>query len=423
MPEIAEITRIVHYINKYLAGKGIKNVVAKEDPIVFKDTTSSAFVKAMLGKRVVEAKQQGKYFWIEMDSPPHPVMHFGMTGWITFSKAPEAHYRADMAEEDDNKEEIEWPPRFMKFVFEMEDEGNNVAFTDARRLGRVRLIDVPAEQIRKVSPLKENGPDPVVDGLDEGWFRRVLDTRKKPIKALLLDQGFISGVGNWVGDEILYHARIHPEQYSNTLSDAQQKQLYESTMYVCKTACELLGDSSKFPEDWLFKHRWGKGKKGNVLPNGEKIDFVKVGGRTSAYVKTRQKATGGTAVKGKAGGNDDDSGEEKKTGKKRKAIKEEDDEDERDETPVKKGKRGRKPKIEDGEAKTPAKRGRKKAVKVEGSESEQEEEEESEVEVKKSSRKGKGKVKEEMVVNGKGGADTSTGTGTPSGRRSSRPKK
>ncbi|KAF3261736.1 hypothetical protein TWF192_008194 [Orbilia oligospora] len=64
MPEISEITRVVHYINRYLAGKVIKNVVANEDAIVFKDTTSSAFVKAMLGKKIVEAKQQGKYFWL-----------------------------------------------------------------------------------------------------------------------------------------------------------------------------------------------------------------------------------------------------------------------------------------------------------------------------------------------------------------------
>ncbi|KAK6495346.1 hypothetical protein TWF481_003370 [Arthrobotrys musiformis] len=405
MPEIAEITRIVHYINKHLAGKTIKNVVAKEDAIVFKDTTSSAFVKAMTGKKVVEAKQQGKYFWIEMDSPPHPVMHFGMTGWITFSKAPEAHYRADMADEEEAKE-VEWPPRFMKFVFEMEDEGNNAAFTDARRLGRVRLIDVPAEQIRKVSPLKENGPDPVVDGLDEDWFKGAVRARKKPIKALLLDQAFISGVGNWVGDEILFHARIHPEQYSNTLTDAQQKQLYESTVYVCKTACGVLGNSSKFPEDWLFKYRWSKGKKGNVLPSGEKIDFVTVGGRTSAYVKSRQKATGGTAVKGEDGGSSGDVGVEKKSGKKRKAVKTEDDDDGQDGTPVKKGKRGRKPKTkiedededEEEEVKTPAKRGRKKkAVKVEDSPSEEEfdvKEEEEEEEEKpeagvKSSRKGK----------------------------------
>ncbi|KAF3905493.1 hypothetical protein ABW20_dc0108657 [Dactylellina cionopaga] len=417
MPEIAEIARVVHYIKRYLAGKTIKNVVANEDTIVFKDTTHSAFMKAMLGKKIVDARQQGKYFWIEMDSPPHPLMHFGMTGWITFSQAPEAHYRADVAD-DEPSQAIDWPPRFMKFTLEMEDEGNNVAFTDARRLGRVRLIDVPADQIRKVSPLKENGPDPVVDGFEESWFRAILNKRKVPVKALLLDQSFISGVGNWVGDEILYHARIHPEQYSNTLSEAQQKQLYDSTLYVCQTACGLLGDSTKFPTDWLFKHRWGKGKKKNELPNGEKIDFVKVGGRTSAYVKTRQKVTGGAAVKVGAGGSDEDNEDEKKknTKKKRKAIKDEEEDDEEDEVmPVKKGKRGpRAVKTEEEYTPALAKRGRKKAVKVE--EDEEESSEEQPIETK-SSRKGKAVKKEETTIIGKGDLDP------PSGRRSGRARK
>ncbi|KAK6544359.1 hypothetical protein TWF694_001060 [Orbilia ellipsospora] len=430
MPEIAEISRIVHYIRKYLAGKTIKNVFAHEDHIVFKDTTHSDFMKAMKGKKIVDAKQQGKYFWIVMDSPPHPLMHFGMTGWITFNQAPEAHYRADMADDEPSQQAIDWPPRFMKFELEMEgDEDNKVAFTDPRRLGRVRLIDVKADEIRNVSPLKENGPDPVVDGLDEEWFKGVLKKRKVPVKALLLDQAFISGVGNWVGDEILFHARLHPEQYSNTLSDEQQKQLFESTLHICKTACGLLGDSSKFPADWLFKYRWGKGKKGNKLPSGEKIDFVKVGGRTSAYVKTRQKATGGTAVKVESAvsGGEEDSGEEKvkKSAKKRKAVKDE----EYEETPVKKGKRGATKAIKaKEEVVTPAKRGRKKAVKKEESEEESEEEDEieyteSEEEVvkTKSAKKGKSasakKAQEEVVMNGKIEPDT------PSGRRSSRLKK
>ncbi|KAF3929183.1 hypothetical protein AA313_de0202493 [Arthrobotrys entomopaga] len=390
-------------------------------------------MKAMKGKKIVDAKQQGKYFWIVMDSPPHPLMHFGMTGWITFNQAPEAHYRAEMADDNDDDEssrkKIDWPPRFMKFELEMEGDGgdNKVAFTDPRRLGRIRLINVEADKIRKVSPLKENGPDPVVDGLDEKWFRGVLKKRKVPVKALLLDQAFISGVGNWVGDEILFHARIHPEQYTNTLSDEQEKQLFESTMYICKTACGLLGDSSKFPADWLFKYRWGKGKKGNKLPSGEKIDFVKVGGRTSAYVKTRQKATGGTAVKVEPAGSEEeeDSGEEvKKSAKKRKAIKDEEDE----ETPAKKGKKGPTSKgvKAEKEVVTPAKRGRKKAVKKEESEeeeSEEEKEEESDWEVveKKSARKGKSasakKGKQEVVMNGKIEPET------PTGRRSSRLKK
>ncbi|KAL9032295.1 MAG: hypothetical protein Q9214_008027 [Letrouitia sp. 1 TL-2023] len=154
--------------------------------------------------------------------------------------------------------------------------------------------------MRKVSPLKENGPDPVIDRdiLTEEWLVEKLQSKKIPIKALLLDQANISGIGNWVGDELLYDAKIHPEQYSNTLTPAQMKQLHTSMQYVCSTAVELLAESDKFPETWLFKHRWGKGKKDDPrkLPNGAKIEFLTVGGRTSAVVPSVQKKLGKVAA-------------------------------------------------------------------------------------------------------------------------------
>lgn len=95
----------------------------------------------------------------------------------------------------------------------------------------------------------------------------------------------------------MYHAKLHPEQYSNTFSDAQLKQLYTSILYVCKTAVDALGDSTKFPEEWLFNHRWGKGKKDapSTLPNGAKLTFLTVGGRTSCVVPSVQKKTGAVA--------------------------------------------------------------------------------------------------------------------------------
>ena len=95
----------------------------------------------------------------------------------------------------------------------------------------------------------------------------------------------------------MYDAKIHPEQYSNTLSAAQIAQLHKSIHYVCSLSVETLADSSKFPEEWLFKHRWGKGKKDskNQLPNGARIVFMTVGGRTSAVVPSVQKKTGKVA--------------------------------------------------------------------------------------------------------------------------------
>ncbi|PVH94484.1 hypothetical protein DM02DRAFT_676174 [Periconia macrospinosa] len=343
MPEIAEISRIVHFLRKYAVGRTVKAVKTQEDTIVYGKvgTSASAFEKAMTGKKIVGAKQQGKYFWLEMDSSTHPLMHFGMSGWMKFSNDDTAYYRPAKAEE------AEWPPRFWKFILELEgDPKCEVAFVDARRLGRIRLGEAKPEDMRKTTPLKENGPDPVLDPhiLTVDWLNKKLKSKRVPVKALLLDQANISGIGNWVGDEIMYQARLHPEQYSNTFTDAQVKQLHDAMMYVCNTAVDLLAESDKFPADWLMKHRWDKGKKnGGKLPNGDRITFLKVGGRTSAVVPSVQKKTGAVAgdVSEEIDGTEEEESVPKKVTKKRgRAKKEEDNSDE--EVLPKSTKRGRK---------------------------------------------------------------------------------
>ncbi|KAL8926473.1 MAG: hypothetical protein Q9172_001776 [Xanthocarpia lactea] len=248
-----------------------------------------------------------------------------MAGWWKIRDLETAYYKPT------KKEEPTWPPKYWKFTLETPDDPKSEhAFVDFRRLSRIRLIDCAAEEMRNVSPLKENGPDPVVDKdiLTEDWLVQKLQSKHVPVKALLLDQANISGIGNWVGDELLYDAKIHPEQYSNTLNPAQMKQLHTSIHYVCSTAVELLAESDRFPEEWLFKHRWGKGKKdaSQRLPNGAKIKFVTVGGRTSAVVPSVQKKTGEVAADVKGDDSEDDDaekedhdGDQKPKPKKRKA--------------------------------------------------------------------------------------------------------
>lgn len=106
MPEIGEVARAVNRLRTYLVGKSISKVTAVKDPLVFKDTTHEAFQKALEGKKVLGAKQWGKYLWynslsrrafrvrpelanknnrLVMDSPPHPIMHFGIpTRFVIF---------------------------------------------------------------------------------------------------------------------------------------------------------------------------------------------------------------------------------------------------------------------------------------------------------------------------------------------------
>ncbi|KAK5212641.1 hypothetical protein LTR41_001587 [Exophiala xenobiotica] len=378
MPEIGEVARTVHYIRKLLVGKTISKVIANEDPNVFGKAGCSAgdFQKHMTGKKVVDAGQQGKYFWMIMSSPPHPVMHFGMSGWLKFKDEHTYYYRPKEGEENNEP----WPPKFMKFLLETnpENEGQEknveAAFVDMRRFARIRLVDCPGGEIRENTPLKENGPDPVIDKdvVTVEWLKKKCQAKKVPIKAMLLDQANISGIGNWVGDEIMYNAKMHPEQYANTLSDEQIEQLHKSIQYVCNTAVELLADSEQFPDDWLFKHRWQKGKKNasNTLPNGAKIAFLTVGGRTSAVVPSVQKKTGPVAKEMDEAEvlDDDDEKKPKAKGKKRKAVAEDDEDEEEEAMPKKTTARGRKAQVKE-EAKVEGKpevNGHSKSVKAKG---------------------------------------------------------
>ncbi|KAL4811249.1 Formamidopyrimidine-DNA glycosylase N-terminal domain-containing protein [Aspergillus unguis] len=321
MPELAEIYRITHFIRQHLVGKTLSKVSTQHDDIIYGKvgTSGAEFQKAMEGKKITGAGQQGKYFWMTMSEPPHAVMHFGMAGWLKIKDADTYYYRTDKPEDK------AWPPKYWKFLLETEADGDGkkteAAFVDFRRLARIRLVDCPADKIRQYTPLKENGPDPVVDKevVTEEWLGGKVRSKRVPVKALLLDQAVISGIGNWMGDEILYHAKIHPEQYSNSLTDDQIKELHTALHYVCSASTEVLADSEKFPEHWLFKHRWSKGKKNktSALPNGESITFITVGGRTSAVVPSVQKKTGPVAGDVK----EESSSDERETKRKKTAPK------------------------------------------------------------------------------------------------------
>lgn len=365
MPEIAEVARAVHYIRKHLVGRTLQKVTAVEDGNVFGKvgTSHTEMMKHLTGKKVVDAGQQGKYFWMIMSSPPHPVMHFGMAGWLRFKSEHTFYYR----KKDDEDEQ--WPPKYWKLMFETDGKGEEkieAAYVDLRRFGRIRLVDCPGKDIRQHSPLVENGPDPVQDKekVTVEWLTELCQRKKVPIKAMLLDQANISGIGNWVGDEIMFDAKMHPEQYANTLSDAQIKQLHKSIHYICSTAVDLLADSEQFPESWLFKHRWGKGKKDapKTLPTGEKIVFLTVGGRTSAVIPSIQKKTGPVAK-------DVDEAEEDESDEKpsKATIKKESLKATTSSVPApKKGRTAKRPKTEESEedSEPPAKKPKSKSKSV-----------------------------------------------------------
>jgi formamidopyrimidine-DNA glycosylase len=124
------------------------------------------------------------------------------------------------------------------------------------------------------------GFDSVVALPDLPTFRRFFGERRSILKALLLDQTFAAGVGNWIADEVLYQARLDPRRRTAGLEPAEVARLHRALGRVDARA-------DRFPKGWLFHRRWGRDPEARTV-GGERIVHATVAGRTTAWVPAVQ---------------------------------------------------------------------------------------------------------------------------------------
>ncbi|XP_021826678.1 formamidopyrimidine-DNA glycosylase isoform X5 [Prunus avium] len=316
MPELPEVEAARRAIEENCLGKKITKALIADDPKVIDGVSRADFEASLLGKTIVSAHRKGKNLWLRLDSPPFPSFQFGMAGAIYIKGVAVTKYKRSAVKDTD-----EWPSKYSKLFVEL-DDGLEFSFTDKRRFARVRLLKDPAS----VPPISELGPDALLEPMTGDELFESLSKKKIAIKTLLLDQSYISGIGNWVADEVLYQARIHPEQSAASLSKENYGNLHKSIKEVIEYAVQVDADSIQFPREWLFHFRWGKKprkviekslevgadssqfpsnwifhsrekKPGKAFVDGRKIDFITVGSRTTAYVPELQKLSGQQAAR------------------------------------------------------------------------------------------------------------------------------
>jgi formamidopyrimidine-DNA glycosylase len=277
LPELPEVEAARRLATRVAVGRRIIAVQCADDPIVFEGVSPQRFDRALRGRRVRAARRHGKHLWLELDHRPWPCLHFGMTGGL---HAPHRRGVHLMAYGQRHPAE-QWPPRFTKLVLRFHD-GGELAYADARRLGRVRLRHDP----RHEPPVSLLGFDAMRELPPFAEFRRQLRERAAPIKAVLLDQSFAAGVGNWIADEVLYQARIDPRRAARSLSDEAVRRLRDKLRRVVTTSVRVLNDSERYPRSWLFHVRWDRGVP---TARGERIRHDTIGGRTTAWVPAVQR--------------------------------------------------------------------------------------------------------------------------------------
>jgi formamidopyrimidine-DNA glycosylase len=277
MPELPEVERARRMASRLAVGRTIVHVSCAHDPIVFEGVSEERIKQTLSGRTVHAAHRRGKHFWLTLDRRPWPCFHLGMTGDVrTRTEAP-IQLESSPAEPDNT-----WPPRFTKIHLTL-DDGGELALTNKRRLGRIRLREDPVSE----PPISALGFDPLLDLPSPKRFAELLTTRSAVIKSLLLDQGFAAGVGNWIADEVLYQSGIDPRRRAHALSCEESKRLRTRLKRVIETAVEADADKSRFPRGWLFHQRWGRHVGARV--QNQPIEHLTIGGRTTAWVPSVQR--------------------------------------------------------------------------------------------------------------------------------------
>ena len=272
MPELPEVENSRMQLEKHAVGRRIARVDAADDEKVLVAGHADT-VAACDGRLVQAARRKGKHVWLELGSDDGTTVeksvcfHQGMTGAFTVR----GHSADGVEYKDFSVDSAAWPPKHAKLVLTLSD-GGEIAFTNSRRFGRIRVFD------RALAP--GEGPvalgwDPLLERPSEQSFVDDLAARtsRRAIKSLLLDQSFVAGVGNWIGDEVLYHAGVHPATQTNALNDAARRRIYASLAAVVDTAVAANADARLFPPSWLFHFRWTKKRAGSRDFHGRSIKF------------------------------------------------------------------------------------------------------------------------------------------------------
>lgn len=208
MPELPEVETIRRQLADHIGGRTIASARVL-DPLLVDPEDPAAFEQRLAGRSVRELRRTGKYLFIEFDDGEALAMHLRMTGQLLWSPA----------------EPDEAVPH-ARAVFRI-DDGSVITFADVRRFGRAWLLP-PGRAARDRAWAGRTGVDAMSAGFTARTLGRSLTGRSAAIKALILDQRIVAGVGNIYADEALFRARIHPRRPGGSLSVTEVSRLHRA---------------------------------------------------------------------------------------------------------------------------------------------------------------------------------------------------
>ena len=282
MPDLPEVETIRKGLINLVGGAVIIDVAVFWDRMITPPFSTERFKTVLRGEQIHTIERRGKYLIFLLD-------HWAMISHLRM----EGKYEVSEAGEPIKKH--------THVIFYLAD-GRQLRYLDVRKFGKFTLL--PIEKRDEYEPFKKMGPEPTADFFKLSKFKKDLSKSHRAIKAVILDQNIVAGVGNIYADESLFQAKIHPLQAADTIGPAAAKRLHEAVMDVISRSVEAggstirtykntLGEAGKFQVSLAVY-----GQIGQPCPNcGHPIEKIRVAQRGTHYCphcqqlpKTRSKA-------------------------------------------------------------------------------------------------------------------------------------
>jgi formamidopyrimidine-DNA glycosylase len=264
MPELAEVEYFRRRWSPAL-GERIVSVSLHPGARCCRGLTAAGLRRALVGRKLLRSEAAAKQMAFVISGGAWLGVHLGMTGETRVRSA---------AEKDGTHDHL---------VIRTAS-GHTLVYRDPRMFGRIQLWMGPGEPPwwSRIAPavLSAAFTVPVV----AAFLRR---RARSPIKAVLLMQERFPGIGNWMADEVLWRAGIHPRAKAGDLGPQSVRLLHRTLRQVCRDALRVIGkDWSDPPDSWLFNHRWEKG--GRCPRSRGPLMHATIGGRTTCWSPRRQ---------------------------------------------------------------------------------------------------------------------------------------
>ena len=262
MPELPEVETVRRGLNKLLVGHSFVKVSHDTDKS-FPNAVADV-EQFLVGAEVIDIRRRAKVLIIDLSTEYSLVIHLKMTGQLVFVKCEQAEENSKT-----NNSETRFgaghptdsligklPDRSTRVIFDL-DKGAHLYFNDQRKFGWVRLL--PTIEIPNIDFMKKVGPEPLDPEFTAEEFIQRLQRRKNTtIKAAILDQTVLAGIGNIYADEGLWGAKIHPATRVKDVPKSKVKKLFTELRFVLELSIKKGGSTDK-------NYVNAEGKKGSYI--------------------------------------------------------------------------------------------------------------------------------------------------------------